>query len=243
MMRNFLLIYFLLTASSSFGQKKMNVLFVGNSLTYFNNLPEIVKRVAACDSVDFNYKMIALPDYAIIDHWNDGVIIKEVNSKKYDFVVVQQGPSSQQEGREYLLRYGLKLDSLCDKNKTKLASYMVWPAKARSFDFQGVYASYKLLADSTKGIFCPAGAAWLKLWETNPDFRLYGNDEFHPSYNGSLLAALVIYGSLTKKNSLRFASYDNLNQTDLSRTDFNALLKSAQVVLKETNSKKKAEKN
>jgi hypothetical protein len=242
-MRKILIIYLLMMAGSAFCQKKMNVLFVGNSLTYFNNLPEIVKRVAACDSVEFNYKMIALPNYAIIDHWNEGEIIREVNSKQYNFVVVQQGPSSQQEGREYLLNYGLKLDSLCDKNKAKLASYMVWPAKARSFDFPGVYTSYKLLADSTKGIFCPAGAAWLKLWETNPDFKLYGSDQFHPSYNGSLLAALVIYGSLTKKNSLGFSSYEQLKQNDLSRADFNALLKSAQVVLKENNSKKKAGKN
>jgi hypothetical protein len=212
-------------------QKKINVLFLGNSLTYTNNLPELMKTVASCDSVEMTYRSICFPNYALIDHWNDGLAQKEIQSGKYNFVVVQQGPSSQMEGRIYLLDYGLKFDSICDRNRTKLVSYMVWPAKARSTDFRGVFESYKLLADSTKGIFSPAGEAWLKVWESNPEFKLYGEDNFHPHYNGSLLSAMVIYGSIMRKSSFNFISLPKIQNSGITVSDFNILKRAAQASL------------
>ncbi len=215
----------------AFSQKKINVLFLGNSLTYYNNLPELVKLIAACDSVEMTYRSISLPNYALVDHWDEGNAQKEIKSGTYNFVVVQQGPSSQTEGRTYLLDYGLKFDALCDQHNAKLASYMVWPAKARSFDFPGVLESYKLLADSVKGIFCPAGNAWLKVWENYPEFKLYGEDNFHPDYRGSLLAAMVIYGSIMKKNDLTFVDYGKIKGADLIKSDFKILVRAAQRTL------------
>jgi hypothetical protein len=219
-------------------QKKINVLFLGNSLTYSNNLPELMKLVASCDSVEMTYRSICFPNYALIDHWNDGLAQKEIETGKYNFVVVQQGPSSQTEGRVYLLDYGLKFDSICDRNKAKLVSYMVWPAKARSADFPGVLESYKLLADSTKGIFSPAGNAWLKVWESNPEFNLYDEDNFHPHYNGSLLAAMVIYGSIMRKSSFNFISPNKMQNSPITVSDLNILKRAAQSSL----AKKKVKK-
>ena len=230
-----LLIAIILSAQS---QKKINVLFLGNSLTYTNDLPELMKTVAACDSVEMTYRSICYPNYALIDHWNDGLAQKEIESGKYNFVIVQQGPSSQTEGRVYLLDYGLKFDSICDQHNVKLVSYMVWPAKARSNDFQGVFESYKLLADSAKGIFSPAGEAWLKVWEDNPEFKLYGEDNFHPHYNGSLLAAMVIYGSIIRKNNFNFISHTKMQSLGITVSDFNILKRAAQASLAKKKTKR-----
>lgn len=225
------LLFACLASISVLAQKKINVLFVGNSLTYSNNLPELVKRIAACDSVELTYRSISLPNYALVDHWNDGAAQQEIKTGKYNFVVVQQGPSSQTEGRTYLLDYGLKFDALCDQYRTKLVSYMVWPSKARSFDFRGVFESYKLLADSANGIFCPAGKAWLNVWDYDPEFTLYSADDFHPEYRGSLLAAFMIYGSIMKKKNLAFADYTKLKSKTLSKEDFRIIVRSAQYTL------------
>lgn len=211
--------------------QKVNVLFVGNSLTYSNNLPEIVKQVAICDSVELNYKMLALPNYAVEDHLRDGHVVSEIKSGKYDFVIVQQGPSSQQEGRMMLLNDGLKLAKLCAENKTRLAFFTVWPAKERFGDFPRVLETYQLAADSTKSILCPAGNAWLKVWDANPEIMLYSVDNFHPSYRGSLLAAIVIYGSIRKKTNLSFVSYNLLSTGSVSRAEFKILVEAAQQTL------------
>lgn len=212
-------------------QRKLNILFIGNSLTYQNNLPELVKKIAACDDTQLVYKMIALPDYALEDHWNDGNAGKEIQSGKYNFVIVQQGPSSQTEGYTLLKDYSAKFAELAKANNAQLVFYMVWPAKARSFDFPGVYKSYKNAATQTHGVFSPAGQAWLTLWKTNPDFLLYGPDHFHPNSNGSLLAAMVLYGSITNKNDLQFVNFEKLKLNTLSSAELKLLVKAAEQTL------------
>jgi hypothetical protein len=220
------------SGTSVLGQpEKLNVLFIGNSLTYQNNLPELVREIAACEGIPFTYTMIALPDYALEDHWNDGQAGKEINSGKYNFVVVQQGPSSQTEGFTLLKDYGVKFAELGKANNAQLVFYMVWPAKARSFDFPGVYRSYKSAATRAQSVFSPAGQAWLTLWKTNPDFLLYGQDNFHPNEKGSLLAALVLYGSIRGSHDLQFADLKKLKLNTISGDELKLLVNAAEQTL------------
>ena len=46
--------------------------------------------------------MLARANYALKDHWNEGELQSLIKSGNFDFVVVQQGPSSQAEGRAML---------------------------------------------------------------------------------------------------------------------------------------------
>ena len=75
--------------------KNVSVLFIGNSLTYTNDLPKLVKNAAKAKGINLTITVIAYPNYAIIDHWNDGNVQKEISKNHYDFVLLQQGPSSQ----------------------------------------------------------------------------------------------------------------------------------------------------
>lgn len=214
------------------GQKKIKVLFVGNSLTYYNNLPEIVKQVAALDSVQLTYEMIALPNYALVDHLAENKVQSLITAGNFDFVVVQQGPSSQADGLEYLLNAAFPLSNLCKKKKAGLVFYMVWPSKSRMQDFAGVYRHYKIAADTTQSIFSPAGSAWQEAWKISPGLTLYGADNFHPSYEGSLLAAMVVYGSISKKKALTFLDYRHFKSENVPQPDFDAMVTAAEIALK-----------
>lgn len=92
----------------------MNILFIGNSLTYTNNLPKLVKKHADLNGIKINAKMIAFPNYAIEDHWNEGKVQKLISSKKFNYVIIQQGPSSQNDGRKMLIEYGKNI-TVCVK--------------------------------------------------------------------------------------------------------------------------------
>ena len=65
-----------------------SILFVGNSLTYANDLPALVEKIGKEKRVVLKTKTIAFPNYALEDHWNDGNLQLLIASKKYDFVVV-----------------------------------------------------------------------------------------------------------------------------------------------------------
>lgn len=174
----------------------IKILFVGNSLTYTNNLPNLVEKEAKKRGFKLKTTSLAFPNYAIIDHWNDGELQKRIMSKNYDYVVVQQGPSSQHQGRDMLIEDGAKLKKLCDKYDAKLAYFMVWPSQRHYHTFNGVIKNHRDAAIENNAILCPVGEAWKAYFDENDDFSLYGTDGFHPSPKGSRLAARVILDTL-----------------------------------------------
>ena len=172
------------------------LLFVGNSLTYTNNLPGLVKDAAKERDITIETRMLAYPNYAIIDHWADGQVQILIESKEYDYVIIQQGPSSQQEGYRWLLNNGAEYAALCADNDAKLAYYMVWPALEFYHTFDKVIANYSAAARANNAILCPVGQVWKDYQDQTNDFSYYGPDDFHPSLKGSKVAAQVIANSL-----------------------------------------------
>ena len=82
------------------------VLFVGNSLTYTNDLPEMVASLGAWHGLTIETDCICLPNYGLEDHWNEGHLQAKIRNGEYDVVIFQQGPSSQTYGRLSLIQYG-----------------------------------------------------------------------------------------------------------------------------------------
>lgn len=172
------------------------LLFVGNSLTYTNNLPKLVKKSAKQKGITIETKMLALPNYAIVDHWQDGKVQKLIASEQYDFVIIQQGPSSQQDGSQMLLDGGKNYHELCKKHKAKLVYFMVWPSQYYYRTFDGVIQNYSNAAKVNKAMLCPVGKVWKKHFDKTNNFDYYGPDGFHPSKKGSQVAADVIVNTL-----------------------------------------------
>ncbi len=173
-----------------------NILFIGNSLTYTNNLPELVKSNALQKGITIGVKMVALPNFAIVDHWDIGEVQQYIESKMFDFVIIQQGPSSQQEGRDILIEYGTRYSNLCNTNNAQLCYYMVWPSLTYYHTFAGVIQNHRDAAQINNAILCPVGEVWKSHFDTTNNFDYYGPDGFHPSLAGSQVAADVIVDTL-----------------------------------------------
>lgn len=174
------------------------ILFVGNSLTYTNDLPGLIVRLGNEKGIDIRTEMIAHPDYALEDHWNDGQLQLLIAEKHFDFVVLQQGPSSQEDGRKMLLDYGTRIKALCDKHNARLAFFMVWPAFYNLSTFDGVIKNYTDAATATNADLCPVGQFWKKHFTKTNDYSYYSSDKFHPSVAGSKNAAKIIFETLFK---------------------------------------------
>lgn len=193
-----ILFVFILSGIKVAAQDTLRVLFIGNSLTYYNNLPALVKREAADKGFKIATAMVAKANYAIIDHLEDGKIQQMIKSGDYNFVIVQQGPSSQPEGRKMLLEDGQRLAQHCTTNNTKLCFFMVWPSLNYYSTFDGVIASYRQAAAVNEAVLLPVGEAWKEYFEQTKKYDLYGPDGFHPSLKGSQFAAKIIVANLFK---------------------------------------------
>ena len=172
------------------------VLFIGNSLTYANDLPGMVQTLARAAGKPLHVESVARPDFGLEEHWRQGEARAAIARGGWDVVVLQQGPSAMRESRAVLVDYTKRFDAEIRKAGARTALYMVWPASQRRGDFAGVSQSYAAAADAVGAQLLPVGDAWRAAWAADPTLALYGPDGFHPSPIGSYLGALVIYERL-----------------------------------------------
>ena len=117
------------------------VLFVGNSLTYANDLPGMVTTLAKAAGRPIHAESVALPDFGLEEHWQQGDARKAIARGGWTFVVLQQGPSALPESRRMLIDYVKRFDQEIKAMGAKTALYMVWPSQQRRGDFSGVSQS------------------------------------------------------------------------------------------------------
>ena len=177
-------------------QVPVRILFIGNSLTYVNDVPGIVETFARARGAAAVCRSVVAGGFSLEDHWNQGGARKALAAEKWDYVVLQQGPSALPESRQILIRDARRFAPLIRKAGAWPALYMVWPSVSRHGDFGGVSDSYRLAARDIDAILLPAGDAWRIVETDAPKLRLYSPDGLHPTPAGSYLAALVIYAGL-----------------------------------------------
>lgn len=176
----------------------LQVLFVGNSLTYTNNLPAVVEALGRQPGAQvIRSGMVAYPNFSLADHLTQGDAVTEIQSGRWSVVVLQQGPSGLPESRTELVASTRQYLTLTRPVHARIALLGVWPANDRLTAFDSVTASYSAAAQAVDGVLLPAGRGWTAAWQTQPSLALYGPDGFHPGPLGTLLAALVVYRGLT----------------------------------------------
>jgi hypothetical protein len=172
------------------------VLFIGNSYLYEQDVAGIVQALADSAGGDkLAVETVAGADMALIDHWNEGTSRREIAEGGWEWVVLQQGPSSVEINRDSLRMLAQMFAADIRAVGATPALFSAWPSASRRQDFPRAIESYTLAASDVSGLLLPIARSWLNAWETDPQLALY-SDGLHPSPAGAYLAALVIYGRL-----------------------------------------------
>ncbi len=174
----------------------IRVLFIGNSLTYTNDLPGMVDSIARRAAGEFEVESITYPNFSLTEHRLRGEAEAAIRRGGWTLVILQQGPSSLPESRVHIVAEGRWFAALAAEVGVPLAFLMVWPDRSRLAFFDDVALSYRLAADSTGSLLLPAGDAWRAAWRRDSTLQFFGKDGFHPEPLGTYLAALVIVDRL-----------------------------------------------
>ena len=178
-----------------------HILFVGNSLTYTNDLPSTVASLAESAGDTVRVMTMAAPGVALIDHLNGATqAVSAIKLGGWDYVVLQQGPTPAGICRDSLVLWAQAFDTLVRANGAVPAFFMAWPSNTSSTTFDASRISFEDAAIATSGVFLPVGEAWRAAWELNPALPLYGDDGFHPTPVGTFLSALEIYERLSGRD-------------------------------------------
>ena len=209
------------------------ILFIGNSYTFYNKLPELfADMVKSAGGKAPLVKSHTPGGCTLIKHSKDPKALTLIDEGNWD-VVVLQGQSQEaalsevsETTRGDFLAGGKELGKrIREKSpKARIILYQTWarhpdvwkdPGKKAGIGSspnemqQWNHTWYDRLASEMPGgaTVAPVGDAWAISYAKNPEMRLHVKDNSHPSFAGSYLAGLVLYRTIyTGKplSSIRF---------------------------------------
>lgn len=189
------------TQPTSTPAREYRVLLVGNSLTYTNNLPALLRAVGAAQGTPIATESYAAPGGTLAERWKEGHVTRALQERKFDAVVLQeQGGhlaacmASLQEQRKApcaaSLRAYTEIAKLAGEKGAKTLVFTTWGPDER---WQGkLDRSARLVAEKSSASIFDAAAALRALHEAQPGIDLYP-DGTHPSTQASLMLALALY--------------------------------------------------
>ncbi len=214
-------LFFLAVSGLSAQQKKISVLFIGNSYTYVNNLPLLLDSIVTAGGDTLDWDESVFGGYTLKMHSADANTIAKIQQQQWDYVVLQE--QSQLPSLDpgivdtATIPYALFLDSVIHANNpcTQTVFFETWGRKYGDQSNCAVYPpvctydgmqqrlleSYKIMADTCHGIVAAVGEAFRNCIAYDSTVNLYQADFSHPSLNGSFLAASVFYNIFFHKSA------------------------------------------
>lgn len=178
----------------------MRILMLGNSFTYFNDMPEL---------------LAALTGWEVVSHTRGGAYLCEhldpcaelgrktlpaLENERWDYVILQEQSRGPYERREQFLKSVRDLCPLIRAAGAVPVLYATWAYRDHSERLAGTGITYPLMLDALcKGYHTAARENGALVADVGKAFAavkdrldLYVSDDYHPSQTGSLLAALTI---------------------------------------------------
>ena len=211
-------------------QLRYNVLFLGNSYTGVNNLPQIIKDIALSTGDTLILDSNSPGGYQLIDHSLDVNSRNKIIAGGWNYVVIQGQSQEPITFSNQFTSGGSALNNLVKQyNPCAITMpYMTWGRKngdasnCGSFPvmctYQGMDTTirnrYLNFTKLINGEVSPVSVVWNYLRNNHPTIELYQADESHPSPSGSYVAACCFYASIFKKDPTLISYNFGLNAND-----------------------------
>lgn len=182
----------------------VRILFVGNSYTYFNNLPEQLRQMAASRGIELEVHRALHGGYNFERHWkeedgSEGDAKQRIAEGDWDIVVLQgMSTGTLWRRRPSFFEHGGKLVEHIrahepEGDPTRIVMYMTWARRWMPETQPWITQGYSEFAVEHEVEVAPVGEAWSVSRVERPDFELFDPDQTHPSPMGSYLGACVFF--------------------------------------------------
>ncbi len=214
-----------------FAQQK--VLFIGNSLTFYNDMPTLFENIAEMAGKDVEIVQHTPGGTGFIDHEANNQVYNLFASQQWDVVVLQPG-SSESGGlsstadqtivRGKRLMDSIRVYSPCAKIVLYEISNGVAADNNGDPNYEHYFATQTKIRDTVTKIatgmeipMVPAGECFRAYYEKNQDLLLHGHcNDVHPNLNGSYLVACAIFNTVYEQPVSGCEFYGNV-ETQIAR--------------------------
>lgn len=193
-------------------QKTYKILFIGNSHTYYNDLPEMFKALANADGINCEISSITSDRYKLSDFADENdkygqQVYNALTNSSWDYVVLQENRAVLVENAYKTETAVNKLYSLIKNAGAKMVVYATQPNNIGStfkLNSTSLYLTdlqieqiltrnnFKI-ANENDGLVATSGTNFMRVMQDYPEISMYISDNLHPTVAGSYLAACTIY--------------------------------------------------
>jgi hypothetical protein len=209
----------LLLSILSSGQTR-RVLFLGNSYTNVNNLPQLTADIANSTADTLLFDSNTPGGYTLQGHSTNTTSLEKIKLGNWDFVVLQEQsqrpalPISQVEVDVFPFAHFLDSVNNAYNPCSKTMFYKTWgrkngdsyycPTWPPVCTYAGMdsllHMRYMMMAANNNAVVSPVGSVWKYIRQHYPAIELYQSDESHPSAEGSFAAACCFYTAIFRKD-------------------------------------------
>ncbi len=218
------LAFSLFVVANAAAASTVSVLFVGNSLTYKNDLPAVFKKFAAESPlhVDVETTSITPGGAFLYDHLKHGQAITLLHEKHPQFLVLQGQSLEPLIAFQSFSQSAARLKTEADQVGATTILFVTWARPARDPFYKEAASggspevmqarldqAYATVAKKTGATVAPVGVAFERARQMAPEIRLLDGTQ-HPSPVGTYLAAAVLFRAMFKASPIESNYYSSL---------------------------------
>ena len=190
----------------------IRVLFIGNSLTYYNDLPGMFARLAQSGGHVAQVDESSAGGGTWAGHTKSAITLNKIKYRKWDLIVLQEQSDypAVAAQRQELVYPAVRLlkDKVLESGATPVL-FMTWgrreglpEAGLKTYaEMQAqVEAGYMEIANELKLMVVPVGIAWQNTIAQKPQLELWQSDGIHPTREGTYLSACVFYAAFFRQS-------------------------------------------
>ena len=174
----------------------LKVLFIGNSFTARNDLPNLIARLAVARGRGLQHRLISAGGASLRTHWNAGEALKAIKAGHYDCVVLQEQSTLPIKNANRMHENIRLFDTAIKAARARTVLYITWARQSVPESQLAITDAYVRIGRELNATVVPVGVAWQNFLRKHNDPVLHDRDQSHPTLAGSYLAACTFFGVL-----------------------------------------------
>ncbi len=189
----------------------MKILFLGNSHTYYNDLPALFKKICKENGKDVEVNMLAQPGVTYGWHLGQYTDLRfALVHGGYDYIIMQQAAHEPCPSKEETIADAGRIIEMARAQGVKVIQTLPWARLGMAEEFEKMKDIYYTLCEKYSVKMNPVGHVFERIVADHPDIRLHWFDGAHAGPYGSFANALCTYATLfdTDFDGVSPESYD-----------------------------------
>lgn len=197
-----------------FGQEDpFKILLIGNSYTFNNDLPKLVKEMIKENKRGVEIKALTPGGAKLEDHLNSSFTVDTIRNGNWDIVILQGHSLEPLRNPTGFSKAATDLIQIIKESDADVYLFETWSRAEGHSIYSEAWSGhnpdsmqsklsmkYQELAKNTDASVIPIGTIWRQLLNESQDMELHSTDGSHPTQIGTYLTACIIYYYIIKED-------------------------------------------